>query len=363
VVRALNGIGGYVTALLANNSLSSLLGSAAGSGTGSAFTIGQQFLAETAVLAQDSSTPIIVAPPQRWQPSASLASTLLSDTASAPWLSPVALSSLTAAAHVPTVQLPTQAPGLSSLEQQQLSALDADVARQVALRAEPDPNLSLAVSTVESSAYSGRFQATAVGMIQTLAGRMATQEHDVHIIAENRITLGGTHGSVPVSIDNTLAFPVRVALQLSYSQADGMSVSASPPGLRTIPAHTAETVRLRITAAQTGSTTITMTLLNQANQPVASPQVRTTIQTTQVGLLGMIIFGAALGVFLLASAARTIRRRTPRPAPDEGHRPRPREDDQPGHSSDEAGPDTVVTGSTGTGPPSTAGSGGMHKAR
>jgi Family of unknown function (DUF6049) len=363
VVRALNGIGGYVNVLLANNSLSSLLGSAAGSGAGSAFTIAQQFLAETAVLAEDSSTPIIVAPPQRWQPSAALASALLSDTASAPWLSPATLSSLTAAARVPTVQLPTQAPGLSPLEQQQLSALDADVARQEALRADPNPALSLAVSTVESSAYSGGFQATGLGMIQTLAGRMALWEHSVHIIAENRITLGGTHGSVPVSIDNTLPFPVRVALQLSYSQADGMQVSASPPGLRTIPAHTAETVRLRITAAQTGSTTITMTLLNQASQPLASPQVRTTVQTTQVGLLGMIIFGAALGVFLLASAARAIRRRKPQQPPDDARRLPPREDDQPGQSSEEVGPDTVVTGSTGTAPPWTAGSGGMRKAR
>lgn len=345
VVRALNGIGGYVNVLLANSSLTSLLGSAAGTGASSAFTIAQQFLAETALLAQrHSATPIIVAPPQRWHPPTGLAPALLSDTASVPWLSPATLTSLTAAAHVPTVQLPTGAPGLSSLEQSQLSALDAAVARQAALRAGPDPNLSLAVSTVESSAYSGRFQSTGLGMIQMLADRMAVQEHGVHIIAENRITLGGTRGSVPVSIDNRLPFPVRVALQLSYSQADGMRISAAPPGLRTVPAHTAETVRLRITAAQTGSTTITMTLLNQASQPLASPQVRTTVQTTQVGLLGMIIFGAALGVFLLASAARAIRRGKPRQGPDEARRPTPRDDDQPGHSTQEARPDTVVTG-------------------
>src|SRR5262249_26955288 len=41
VVRALNGIGGYVNVLLANNSLSSLLSSSAGSGAGSAFAIAQ----------------------------------------------------------------------------------------------------------------------------------------------------------------------------------------------------------------------------------------------------------------------------------------------------------------------------------
>jgi hypothetical protein len=353
VGRALNGIGRYVNVLLADDSLTTLLGSA-GTGPGSAFATAQQFLAETALLAQQNpSGPIIVAPPQRWQPPPGLASALLSDTALAPWLTPATLTSLTGSAHLPTVQLPASAPALSPLEQQQFSALDADVSRQLALRAgpNPNPNLSLAVSTVESSAYSGRFRETALGMAEALASRMAGQEQQVHIIADNRITLGGTRGSVPVSIDNQLPFPVRVSLQLSYSQADGVKVSASPPGLRTVPAHTAETIRLRITAAQTGSTTVTMTLLNQANQPLASPQVRTTVQTTQVGLLGMIIFGAALGVFLLASAARAIRRgRSSRRPPDEGHPTEPNEGDTPGHSTEEAGPDTVVTGHGGPGP-------------
>lgn len=349
VLRTLDGAGGagaYMNVLLASDSLTSLLGSA-GTGPGSAFATAQQFLAETALLAQQHpSTPIIVAPPQRWQPPAGLAAALLSDTASAPWLAPATLMSLTGATHVPSVSLPltTSGSALSSLEQGQLSALDAAVSKQAALRAESDPNLSLAVSTVESSAYSGaRFRETALGMIETLAARMERQERAVHIVAENRITLGGTRGSVPVSVDNPLPFAVRVKMQLSYSQADGVTVS-SPAGTRTVPAHTAQTVRLRISAAQTGSTTITMTLLNQNDQPLASPPVRTTVQTTQVGLLGMIIFGAALGVFLLASAARAVRRGKPRPTPDEAHRPAPREDDQPGHSTEEAGPDTVVTG-------------------
>jgi len=349
-VRALNGIGGYLNVLLTNDSLTSLLGSA---GPGSAFTTAQEFLAETALLAQQhSSAPIIAAPPQRWQPPAGLASTLLSDTAAAPWLSPATLTSLTTAAHVPTVQLPTTGPGLSSFEQDQLSALDAAVTRHLALRAGQDQSLVQAVSTIESSAYSGRFKATALGMVEMLAGRMAAQEQRVHIVAENRITLGGTHGNVPVSIDNRLPFAVRVTLQLSYSQADGVRVSPSPAGAITVPAHTAETVRLAITAAQPGSTTITMTLLNEGSppQPLASPAVRTTVQTTQVGLLGVIIFGAALGVFLLASAARALRRGRPRQHPDEAQRPAPREDDLPGQSTEEARADTVVTGHGDLGP-------------
>jgi len=353
VLRALDGtVSTYMNVVLTNDSLTSLLGSAA-PGPGAAFRTAQQFLAETALLAQQRpSAPIIVAPPQRWQPPAGLASALLADTASAPWLSPATLMSLTSAAHVPAVQLPAAAQGLSSLEQDQLNALHAAAERQLALRAGPDQSLVQAVSTIESSAYSARFKATALGMIEMLAGRIATQEQRVHIVAENRITLGGTRGNVPVSVVNPLPFPVRVTLLLSYSQADGVRVSASPAGAVTVPAHTAQTVRLGITAAQPGSTTITMTLLNQASppQPLASPAVRTTVQTTQVGLLGMIIFAAALGVFLLASAARAIRRGRPRQPPDEALSSAPREDDLPGQSTEEAGPDTVVTGHDELGP-------------
>jgi hypothetical protein len=65
-----------------------------------------------------------------------------------------------------------------------------------------------------------------------------------------------------------------------------------------------------------------------------------TVQTTQVGTLGIIVFAAALGVFLLASAGRAIRRGGP-PA-DTSAEPTPSEDDPSGHSTDQAAPDTVM---------------------
>jgi hypothetical protein len=85
-----------------------------------------------------------------------------------------------------------------------------------------------------------------------------------------------------------------------------------------------------------------MILTNRAGQKLPVQPVRMTVQTTQVGLLGIIIFAAALGVFLLASGARAIRHAGPRPATDASDTPAPSEDDQSGQSTEEAGPDTVV---------------------
>ena len=343
VLRTLAGNGSYLNVLLANDSLASLLG-AATNAPGSGFATAQEFLAETALMAQqDPGVPIIVAPPQRWQPPAGMAADLLGATSSAPWLSPASLASLTSAKSIPTVQAASSVggPTLGASELDRLNTLDRDVTLLQQLRAQPDPSLYLAVSTVESSAYAGRFRATALAMIATMTRRIAQQQQDVHIVAENRITLGGLRGSVPVSVDNRLGYAVRVALRLSYAATDGMKVTTSPPGLVTVPAHTSKTVKLQVSAAQTGSTAISMTLADRAGQQLDSHPVRMTVQTTQVGLLGMIILAAALGVFLLASAARAIRRGG-RPGGRRTDGPRPNGDDQSGHSTEEAAPDTVI---------------------
>jgi hypothetical protein len=67
-----------------------------------------------------------------------------------------------------------------------------------------------------------------------------------------------------------------------------------------------------------------------------------TIQATQVGVLGMIICAAALGVFLLASAARAARRGRPATGADQpgGNEPTGEHDD--GRSAGPAEPDTVM---------------------
>jgi hypothetical protein len=335
----------YLNVLLASNSLTSVLGAAANT-PGSQFATVQDFLAETALMAQqDPAAPIVVAPPQRWQPPAGLAADLLSATASAPWLSPASLTSLTSAKNIPTVQAPSAGSGttLSQPELQQLNSLDSAVTQLQLLRAQVDPQLYLAVSTVESSAYAGRFKATALAMIKTLTSRIGQEQaQGVHIVAENRITLGGLHGSVPVSVDNRLGYPVQVALRVSYDSTDGTRVTASAPSVLTVPARTAKTVRLQITASQTGSTTVTLALTNRQGALLTAQPVRMTVQTTQFGLLGLIIFAAALGAFLLASAARAIRRGGPGPTADKSDSSAPSEHEQSGQSTDEAAPDTVV---------------------
>jgi hypothetical protein len=358
VTRTLDGGGSYMNLLLASDSITRLLGSA-GSAPGSGFAAGQQLLAETALLAgQGSPEPIIAAPPHRWDPPAGLAASLLAATALAPWLSSVSLPSLSSARNIQAGAAPAGSVGKPSVSRSQLrklTALSGLIAQLESIRAQPDADLYFALFAVESSVWQGKSKATARAMLAALTHRIAREQQSVRIFAESRITLGGLKGSVPVSIDNSLGYAIKVKLQLQYSQASGVRIAPDPQGLVTVPMHTAETIRLHVQAQEVGSTTVTMGLVSGSGQPLSAVTSRMTIQATQVGVLGMIIFAAALGVFLIASAARAVRRGRPVPAPDQPVNDKAADDHGDEGGAGHAEPDTVMAERTELGTAGTPG--------
>ncbi len=346
VLKTADGGGSYVTALLASQTLTQLLGSSSGTST---FATAQAFLATTALLAQQvPSQPIVVAPPQRWAPQAGLAADLLADTATAPWLSPVSLTSLASGQHVQTVATQNWPAGTvgpmpvgGKAGQRELRTLDREIGQLQSIRVHQDQDLYLAVSAVESSAWQGQSKGVATAMLAALANHISREQQAVQIIAEKRITLGGLKGSVPVSIDNRLGYAVNVEMLLQYSQLSGVKITADPRGLVAVPPHTAETVRLRVQAAEVGSTTVTLQLASPSGQLLGTQQ-RMTIQATQVGVLGMIICAAALGVFLIAAAARAAHRGRPVTGTDQPGDDNPADDHDGAGGAERAEPDTVV---------------------
>src|SRR6185437_8190134 len=123
----------------------------------------QMFLAQTAMIAAESphlSRAIVVAPPRRWDPPASLAGGVLADTASAPWLTPVSAGALAADQNA-TGQVARQSPATigPSLTGRALlrgvAAADKGAALIQSLRVRPAPQLTQAVTSIESSAWRG----------------------------------------------------------------------------------------------------------------------------------------------------------------------------------------------------------------
>jgi len=411
-----DGEGGDMRVLLADSTLTQILGSvtAQSDAPGASFAAQQMFLAQTAMIAAESpqvSRAIVVAPPRRWDPPAGLASGLLADTTSAPWLAPVSAGRLAADQNA-TGQVARQAPEATGPHLTSGSLLrGAAVADQRAalvrsLLVAPAPQLTRAVEAIESSAWRGSAagQQQARAMLRRVLAYLDHQATQVSIIEPGRDTLGGQTGPIPISIDNKLDYAVKVRVEFTVSQNRGGDFAVRNPGLITVPAQAVITKKVTVKASSIGSTTVSLRLLAPDGQPLPRAPVNMTVQSTQLGTLTLVVLAAALAVFVIASASRAIRRgrssggaaaggapdgpgpgdpgaardggdRASHPAGDEpdrgadptadrgaGHRP-DRDADQAGHEPDHgAGPAVSGPASLGAGPGTTSATGrGGHE--
>jgi hypothetical protein len=341
-----------VHVLAAASPLTQLLGTPSG-GAASQFSTTNQFLAETALMAGLGRTnPIVVAPPQRpqdWHPTAGLANELLADTADAPWLAPASLSNLSAATGARVQRLPLTRAGRSGFygrrELRALQRVDHDIhevtqlqANQVLSDRQPSAQAEMALAALESADWSRRAQRGTLGRVGALADYLEDQRNDIVIVADSRVTLGGLKGNVPVVIGNRLGYPVEVQLQAIPVQPAGgaVTVRQHPVGLVRVPPYSQVSTTLNVHATTVGSTTITLRVLDRTGHPIpGATTVRMNVQATQFGTFAMIILAAALGIFVLASAVRGMRRGRP----GSGGSPEPEAAESSHHS---AGADTVV---------------------
>lgn len=320
-----DGEGGDMRVLLSDHALTQILATADTATTpGAQFAVRQDFLADTAMFAvqENIARAIVVAPPRRWDPAAGLAADLLSETAAAPWLTPVSLGSL--AAQPVSNPVKRRAPDnigsglLSASLLRRAMALDSGVDLLQSIRVHPDNSLYQAVAAAESSAWRGGPSAEqpAVARLNQVAAYVRSQERGVLILGSSRVTLGGLRGSVPVSIDNRLSYPVRVQVALRVNQPASGGFVITSPGVKMIPASTVETFKLKVRAAKIGSTTIGLSLLAPSGQALPGRYVVMTVQATQFGTVALVILAIAVGVFIITSATRGLRGRAgaPRPA-------------------------------------------------
>jgi hypothetical protein len=311
-----NGIGGLDHVLLYSGTLNRLLGSAT-TAPGSEFATGQDFLAVTALLAQqDPGAPIVVAPPQRWQPPAGLAATVLAETHDAPWLKPATLAGLES--HATRKLTLPDSPGARAFSRpvlRQLSSIDTQIDQLAGIETTETQSFGEAAAALESSAWRGLSRRKQLAMSNQLLGFLEHQEDGVSLVVTPRVTLGGLKGDVSVGIDSSLGYPITVRLSWSFAQPpDGGSLrlSQQPPGLITVAPYGQQPVKLRVDASQVGSTTITVRLLSRQGKPLPASRV-VTVQATQFGNLAMIILAAALGLVVIASGIRAARRGQPSP--------------------------------------------------
>lgn len=320
-----DGEGGDMRVLLADSTLTQVLGSARARSTapGAAFAVQQRFLAETALIAAQGghlSPAIVVAPPRHWNPPAGLASALLQETTTAPWLSPVSAGSLAADKHA-AGRVARRAPDDTGSQRfsrsmlRSIKAANRAVQQVQSIRVKPRPQLYQAIAGVESSAWrtSAPARQRARGLMHRITAYTSRQLAGVTLVGGSPVTLGGQKGTIPVAIDNRLSYPVRVRVKVSVVQeAGGGFAVLTDPGVIELPADNITTKKIKVQASAVGSTTVTMRLAAPDGRALPGSPVSTTVQATHFGTLALILLAAALGVFMAASATRAIRRgRTP----------------------------------------------------
>jgi hypothetical protein len=322
---AASGVGSSLHVLLADHTITQILGSAA-TGAGASFATGQRFLAETAMIVAESPSrarSIVVAPPRQWSPAPGLAASLLGETVHAPWLKPTSLAALAAVRH-PSGQVARQAPPAHRANRHELSPaylaqvkrLDEVIRQQASIFTPPDPGyLSAAIATLESSAWRrGRAQADlAQDLVRRVLAYVTAQGKKISIIDSGQITLGGSSGKVPISITNRLAQTVQVRLRATVPSLPGHPgdkglTIGSFDNLVVVPAGKTMTIRMPVHAATVGVSDVSLALYSPDGRLLPGTQVELAVHATRFGTLALVIMCAALAVFVLASAARAIRR-------------------------------------------------------
>jgi uncharacterized protein DUF6049 len=290
------------------------------------FTVGQRFLAETAMIAAeapDSDRSVVVAPPEDWSPSAALASELLNETVHAPWLAPTTLGDLArspdTARSIARQQPPSSNPGPGELSSGYLGTVSTvstnlGVYRAMLYQAPKDYQQSLdqALAATESSAWRGSGMPQGLALTGSLSDYLSSQEGKVRIIAADQVSMAGASGAVPVSIQNGLAQAIRVKVYASVVNSPGRTSQLTVGrfhDLIVVPPHTTgQLVRLPVSSAPQGSTVIRLSLTSADGKLLPVTPKSLTVLSTRYGRAILFLIGAAIAVMILASGYRGVRR-------------------------------------------------------
>jgi len=314
--------------LLADPVLTSVLSAGdTGSGTlspGTQFAVSQRFLAETAMIAAeapDSSRSIVVAPPSDWSPSAALADQLLSETVHAPWLAATALGGLAQTpdtyASIARQPPPANRPSPGELSRGYLSTVsgvDAALGVYKSMLYPPAPSYLQSLDEERAAAESSAWRGGAgqgLALADSLSSYLNGEEGKVQIVVSPQVSMGGASGQIPVSIRNRGNKAIEVELNASADNSPDRPSQLTFGHARnvvTVPPGQAVTARLQVSSAPIGSTLIRLSLTSANGTPLTFADKSFTVVSTRYGRAILFLIGAAIGVLVLTSVYRAVRR-------------------------------------------------------
>jgi len=307
------------------------------------FDVSQRFLAETAMIAAEapeSARTIVVAPPYDWSPSQALADGLLDETASAPWLAPAPLASLSSATDTQRgvarqpLKSTKKSPGeLSAAYLNQVRMAGSELAGYKSMLYKPSAGyvrfLEEAMIATESAAWRGNGASPGESLIDNLTSYVEGAEKKAEIITSAQVPMGGSSGLVPFTIQNglqhqTIQVKVIVSVDNTLGRTSQLTVGHFQD-LLVIPPQQTRLVKLPVSSAPQGSTFIRVSLAGADGTSLRFVKHgKVIVLSTRYGRAILFLIGAAIGVLVLTSVFRGVRRRLhgdPNPVSEEADPP------------------------------------------
>jgi hypothetical protein len=271
-----------------------------------------------------------------------LASDLLGETATTPWLTPIPLTSPSSAADTGRA-VPRHSPSNSEASPGELSRGYLNTVRVVGARlgvyqsmlyrpaAAYTLSLEEALLATQSAAWRGAGEPRGAALIRGLSEYVTSAEKKVKIISSDQVPMGGASGLVPVTIENGLHQAIRVRVVATVANTP-LTIGHFADVVTIPPQSPSSPVRLPVSSAPQGSTQIQLGLTSANGTPLPFASAKLIVLSTRYGRAILFLIGAAIGVFVLTSLYRAVRRRLR----DDAH-----------VASEEAGPPgSVVTGTS-----------------
>ena len=129
----------------------------------------------------------------------------------------------------------------------------------------------------------------------------------MRILTGTKLLLAGESGPAPVSVQNTGVLPVQVRL-MAIPESTQLSVGNIDEVITVLPNKTA-TVRMTVHSSGIGTTMLQLELETKHELPMTWTAQSLSVEVTRYGRALLVLIGAALGVLVLASVARWVRRR------------------------------------------------------
>jgi hypothetical protein len=173
-------------------------------------------------------------------------------------------------------------------------------------------SLDEALLATESAAWRGSGRPGGTALIHGLADYITAANKKVKIISSDQVPMGGASGLVPVSIENGLHQAIRVRVVATVVNTPGRTSQLTIGHFQDVvtipPQSPSSPVRLPVSSAPQGSTQIQLVLTSTNGTVLPFTRTSLTVLSTRYGRAILFLIGAAIGVLVLTSAYRALRR-------------------------------------------------------